>query len=65
MKTICLFRHSMPLKNSGMENELIPLSQDGKFLMRNLIERLADMNDVHVVSFLNVHCKVLKSSVQM
>lgn len=40
MKTIYLFRHSMPEKNCEYENGMIPLSEEGKILAAKLRKKL-------------------------
>ena len=40
MKRIYLFRHSDPDKNSTLQNEYIPLSQEGKDLAKQLVGKL-------------------------
>ena len=40
MKTIYLFRHSSPKKNSTLTNEFIPISKAGEKLMKQLVNKL-------------------------
>lgn len=41
MKTIYLFRHSKPDKNSNLKNEFIPLSNEGIKLIKDLFDKLS------------------------
>lgn len=50
MKKIYLFRHSNPDKNSTLQNEYIPLSQDGKDLAKQLVDKLHVASPVKVFS---------------
>lgn len=50
MKTIYLFRHSKPDKFSTMENENIPLSLEGKTLIKNLMDKLSITSGIKVFS---------------
>lgn len=50
MKTIYLFRHSKPDKYSTMENENIPLSLEGKTLIKNLMDKLSITSGIKVFS---------------
>lgn len=50
MKVIYLFRHSLPEKNSGLENEFIPLSKKGEFLTEELVNKLNIKLPINVFS---------------
>lgn len=50
MKTVLLIRHSVPDKESKLENDLIPLSTEGESLARNLFDRLNVSSDNRVFS---------------
>ena len=50
MKTVLLFRHSVPDKKSKLENELIPLSSEGESLAKDLFDRLHISSDIRVFS---------------
>ena len=50
MKRIYLFRHSMPDKNSTLQNEYIPLSQVGKDLAKQLVDKLPISSTIKVFS---------------
>ncbi len=50
MKRIYLFRHSTPDKSSKLQNEYIPLSQEGPKFARQLVDKLAVAPPVKVFS---------------
>ncbi len=50
MKKVYLFRHSNPDKNSTLQNEYIPLSQEGKDLAKQLVDKLPVTSPVKVFS---------------
>lgn len=50
MKKIYLFRHSNPDKNSTLQNEYIPLSQEGKDLVKQLADKIHVNSPVRVFS---------------
>ena len=50
MKRIYLFRHSNPDKNSTLQDEYIPLSQEGKDLAKQLIDKLLVTSPLKVFS---------------
>ena len=50
MKKIYLFRHSNPDKTSTLQNEYIPLSQEGKDLAKQLVDKLPVTSPIKVFS---------------
>lgn len=50
MKKIYLFRHSKPDQNSTLQNEYIPLSQEGKDLAKQFVDKLPAATSIKVFS---------------